>query len=583
MAMSTSIHWIACRLAIGSPKVTRVLACSVESAMSFSMAPSAQAAMVRRRWSSTVIAILNPSPSRPSRFSRGTSQSSNTSSTVCEPRKPIFFSIVPTDTPGKPFSTANAEMPFGPFDLSVMAITVWTPAMSPLVMKCLTPLMTYVSPLSSAVVWRREASEPALGSVRAKEPMSRPAAISGRYFRFSSSLPPMRMAIEPMPLLVPMRVRKQAFVRDSSSLATHCATTGSPCPPYSSGMARPKRPMSAIFAATPSGIRSSSSTCSEIGSSSRSTNLLMVSRSASTSSGSVKSTASSFEARPVQSRRDGVYEIGVICGKCFRQARRRFENVPSGSAFLRARQRGAHVSHQREQARANLLFQEVDVQLKRGAAATEDDRLGLVRQGERNRDSVHLPPPVAEGDAEPTLLMVENGLIERLPQLRPLIGVRLAELVEELPLLRLGQPTEVGAPDRRGSDGNSRPDLDEERARVPVGIDEDHRQALSHGEVDRALDVLRETLHRLPRDAADVHLGHGDEAEPPRRAPERVVAVRVRVAEVAGLDERVRQPGDGRLREAGSHRDLLVGQPAVPRVETAQHLQAAPERGHIPV
>src|ERR1035437_1537012 len=159
--------------------------------------------------------------------------------------------------------------------------------------------------------------------------------------------------------------------------------------------------------------------------------------------------------------------------------------------------------------------------------------------------------------------------------------MRPAKLVEELPLLRLGQLPEVGARDWRGSDGNSRPDVDEESARVPVGIDEDHRQPLSHGEVDRALDVLRETLHRLPRDAADVHLGHGDEAEPPRRAPERVVAVRVRVAEVAGLDERVRQPGDGRLREAGSHRDLLVGQPAVPRVETAQHLQAAPERGHV--
>src|ERR1035437_6645668 len=417
---------------MGSPKVTRVLACSVESAMSFSMAPSAQAAMVRRPLSSTFLAILNPSPSRPSRFFRGTSQSSNTSSTVCEPRRPIFFSIVPTDTPGNPFSTANAEMPFGPFDLSIRAITVWTPAMSPFVMKCLTPMMTYVSPLSSAVVWRREASEPALGSVRAKEPMSRPAAIAGRYFRFSSSLPPMRMAIEPMPLLVPMRVRKQAFVRDSSSLATHCATTGSPCPPYSSGMARPKRPMAAIFAATPSGIRSSSSTCSEIGSSSRSTNLLMVSRSASTSSGSVKSTTSSFEARPVQSRRDGVYEIGAICGKYFRQAIHSFaENERRGPAraagarerFLSACQRGAHVAHQREQARANLLVQEVDIQLERGAAATEDDRLGLVRLGERNRDSVHLPPPLAEGDAEPTLLMVENRLIERLPQLRPLIAV----------------------------------------------------------------------------------------------------------------------------------------------------------------
>jgi hypothetical protein len=42
-AESAIIHWIACRLAIGSPNVTRFFACSMAISTSRSQAPSARA------------------------------------------------------------------------------------------------------------------------------------------------------------------------------------------------------------------------------------------------------------------------------------------------------------------------------------------------------------------------------------------------------------------------------------------------------------------------------------------------------------------------------------------------------------
>ena len=47
-------------------------------------------------------------------FAAGTRHFSNTSSTVGEPRMPIFFSSFPTLKPGVPFSTTNALMPLAP-------------------------------------------------------------------------------------------------------------------------------------------------------------------------------------------------------------------------------------------------------------------------------------------------------------------------------------------------------------------------------------------------------------------------------------------------------------------------------------
>ena len=59
--------------------------------------------------SSVCIAIGNPLPSTPSRFSFGILQSSKISSYVDDPRIPIFFSLVPKEKPGAPLSTINAE------------------------------------------------------------------------------------------------------------------------------------------------------------------------------------------------------------------------------------------------------------------------------------------------------------------------------------------------------------------------------------------------------------------------------------------------------------------------------------------
>jgi len=77
---------------------------------------------------------LKPSPSWPSRFSRGTKQSSKTSSTVSELRRPILFSFFPTRKPGAPFSTMNAQMPRVPASRFTRAVNTHTSATEPLVM-----------------------------------------------------------------------------------------------------------------------------------------------------------------------------------------------------------------------------------------------------------------------------------------------------------------------------------------------------------------------------------------------------------------------------------------------------------------
>src|SRR5436190_323579 len=69
--------------------------------------------MPGRERSRTRIAILNPSPSSPSRFSTGSRQPLKKSSPVVEPLMPIFGSIRPTSRPGASASTTNAEMLHG--------------------------------------------------------------------------------------------------------------------------------------------------------------------------------------------------------------------------------------------------------------------------------------------------------------------------------------------------------------------------------------------------------------------------------------------------------------------------------------
>ena len=64
---------------------------------------------------------LTPRPTSLSTFSSGTSQSSNTSSQVSEPRMPSLSSFCAVENPFMPFSMMKAVMPRGPALRSVLA------------------------------------------------------------------------------------------------------------------------------------------------------------------------------------------------------------------------------------------------------------------------------------------------------------------------------------------------------------------------------------------------------------------------------------------------------------------------------
>ena len=73
--------------------------------------PSDRAAIEMRPPSSTRMASMKPSPSLPSRFSAGITQSSKIISAVSLARRPSLFSFLPGRNPFVPFSTMNAESP----------------------------------------------------------------------------------------------------------------------------------------------------------------------------------------------------------------------------------------------------------------------------------------------------------------------------------------------------------------------------------------------------------------------------------------------------------------------------------------
>ena len=123
---------------------------------------------------------------------------------VDEPRIPIFFSFVPNENPGVPFSTMNAEISFVilfmgipiPKEYGGQGCDVLTYAMcvEELAKVCGTtavivsahtslcifePLRTHSSPSSTAFVCCPCASVPAPGSVRPKAPIFLPLARSG--------------------------------------------------------------------------------------------------------------------------------------------------------------------------------------------------------------------------------------------------------------------------------------------------------------------------------------------------------------------------------------------------------------------
>ena len=121
-------------------------------------------------------------------------------SAVLEHLIPIFFSGGPCVTPPKARSTIKAEtfsvvVPVAGSVIGVLQNTVKISAMPPLEIQILPPLRIQCVPsaLSSARVLMLPASEPLLGSVRAKAAKFSPVASLGRYCSFCASVPHSRI------------------------------------------------------------------------------------------------------------------------------------------------------------------------------------------------------------------------------------------------------------------------------------------------------------------------------------------------------------------------------------------------------
>src|SRR5687768_11947328 len=110
-------------------------------------------------------------------------------------------------------------------------------------MKHFEPLMTYLSPLRTAVVFMPDTSEPASGSVRQNEASLGSSLSMPRYSRLTSSEAPIRSGADASPFaisVVPMPEQPQP----SSSSIGQPESMSSPGPPYSSGTWTFMRPTS---------------------------------------------------------------------------------------------------------------------------------------------------------------------------------------------------------------------------------------------------------------------------------------------------------------------------------------------------
>src|SRR6266540_1899067 len=92
------------------------------------------------------------------------------------------------------------------------------------------PLMTYSSPCWTAVVWIPETSEPAFGSVSAKEQRSGSSTSGGSHLRFCSSVPASRTGAEPS-WLATIETAMPAQPQASSSPIRIASKAPSPMPP----------------------------------------------------------------------------------------------------------------------------------------------------------------------------------------------------------------------------------------------------------------------------------------------------------------------------------------------------------------
>ena len=127
---------------MGLPIWTLSLEYRMDSSRAAWSMPTAWAAIPIRPWSNPVMAIEKPAPSCFSRFSTGTRHFLKTTSDVWDERSPILSKCLPGSSPGVPFGTMKALMPFRPADLSVQQNRMYVSARGPLETKVFVPSIT---------------------------------------------------------------------------------------------------------------------------------------------------------------------------------------------------------------------------------------------------------------------------------------------------------------------------------------------------------------------------------------------------------------------------------------------------------
>ena len=141
-----------------------------------------------------------------------------------------FASMGVTVTPGVPAGTRKPRMPS-----SVFAHTTMTSAIDAIPIQRFEPFST--QPASSPVPSRRaklaidDGSEPAVGSVKAKQPISSPAAMRGSHCSFCSSLPHLWIAVMAREPWTDTKVRMPESPASSSIAARPYSTAVRPGQP----------------------------------------------------------------------------------------------------------------------------------------------------------------------------------------------------------------------------------------------------------------------------------------------------------------------------------------------------------------
>ena len=99
---------------------------------------------------------------------------------------------------------------------SVIAQQMHRSAIAPLVIHIFEPLMTQSPPFFFAWVFMFDGSEPPCGSVRPKQPIFRPRAMSGSHFCFCSSVPKAKIGYMHSELCTETKLRIPESPRSSS-------------------------------------------------------------------------------------------------------------------------------------------------------------------------------------------------------------------------------------------------------------------------------------------------------------------------------------------------------------------------------